>query len=62
MTLFIFCLAGTGFSYFLGTKWPGKGYGTVQGWTVSLSIGIFLGLLYFVYSAYGLLFSLDSIF
>ncbi len=62
MTLFIFCLAGTGLSYFLGVKNPGEGYGTAKGWTTSLAIGIFLGLLYYVYSAYGLLFSLDSLF
>ncbi|MGI4939539.1 MAG: hypothetical protein ACRYHQ_03035 [Janthinobacterium lividum] len=62
MTLFVFCLAGTALSYFLGLKTPGRGYGTAKGWTASLVIGVFLGLLYFVYSAYGLLFSLDSLF
>ena len=62
MTLFIFCLGGTALSYFLGIKNPGKGYGTAKGWTASLTVGIFLGLLYFVYSACGLLFSLDSLF
>jgi len=62
MTLFVFCLAGTALSYFLGLRMPGKGYGTAKGWTASLAIGVILGLLYYVYSAYGLLFSLDSLF
>lgn len=61
MSLFIFCFAGTALSYFTGLKNPGKGSGTVKGWTLSLFIGLFLGLLYYVYSAYGLLFSLDSL-
>ena len=36
--------------------------GTVAGWATSLGIGVILGLLYYVYSAFGLLFSLDSLF
>ena len=62
MTLFLFCMAGTAFSYFLGLRAPARGQGTVKGWVASLAIGVVLGLLYFVYSAYGLLFSLDSLF
>ena len=61
MTLFLFCLAGTALSYVVGLRTPGKGYGTVKGWAVSLVIGGFLGLLYYVYSAYGLIFSLDAL-
>jgi len=61
MTLFLFCLAGTASSYFIGLKTPGSGYGTTKGWTSSLIIGVFLGVLYYVYSAYGLIFSLDSL-
>ncbi len=61
MTLFAFCLLGTALSYYLGIRWPGKGYGTTKGWIVSLTIGLILALLYYVYSAYGLLFSLDSL-
>jgi len=34
----------------------------MAGWATSLVIGVVLGLLYYVYSAYGLLFSLDSLF
>ena len=60
MTLFLFCLGGTGLSYFMGLKTPGRGNGTVKGWAVSLILGVFLGLLYYVYSAYGLIFSLDA--
>ena len=62
MTLFLFCMAGTALCYFLGLRTPGRGQGTVKGWAASLAIGVVLGLLYFVYSAYGLLFSLDSLF
>jgi hypothetical protein len=62
MSLFAFCIAGTALSYLMGLRTPGRGYGTVAGWATSLAIGVILGLLYYVYSAYGLLFSLDSLF
>ena len=62
MSLFAFCIAGTALSYLMGLRTPGRGYGTVTGWVTSLAIGVFLGLLYYLYSAYGLLFSLDSLF
>ncbi|MBV8893849.1 MAG: hypothetical protein JO266_18090 [Acidobacteria bacterium] len=62
MSLFAFCIAGTALSYLLGLKMPGRGYGTVIGWGTAVTIGVFLGLLYYVYSAYGLLFSLESLF
>ena len=63
MTLFAFCVAGTALSYFLGLRAPGRrGYGTAAGWAASLAIGVVLGLLYYAYSAFGLLFSLDSLF
>lgn len=62
MTLFLFCIAGTALSYFFGLRTPGRGHGTVKGWVGSVTVGVFLGLLYYVYSAYGLLFSLDSLF
>ena len=54
--------AGTALSCLLGLRTPGREQGTVKGWSASLAIGVVLGLLYFVYSAYGLLFSLDSLF
>src|SRR5689334_19436750 len=54
MSLFAFCIAGTALSYLMGLRTPGRGYGTVAGWATSLAIGVFLGLLYYVYSAYGL--------
>ena len=60
MTLFIVCIAGTGLSYFLGLRSPSRSRGTVSGWIASLAIGVILALLYYAYSAYGLLFSLDS--
>ena len=62
MTLLLFCMAGIAPSYLLGLRTPGLGQGTVKVWSASLAIGVVLGLLYFVYSAYGLLFSLDSLF
>ena len=62
VSLFLFCMAGTALSYSLGLRTPGRGQGTVKGWLTSLAIGVVLGFLYFVYSAYGLLFSLDSLF
>ncbi len=61
MTLFLFCMAGTALSYVMGVRAPGTGYGTAKGWAVSLVIGVFLALLYYAYSAYGLMFSLDSL-
>ena len=62
MTLFLSCVACTALSYFMGLRSPGRGYGTAKGWTASLGIGVVLGLLYYVYSAYGLMVSLDSLF
>ena len=62
MTLFVFCMAGTALSYLLGLRTPGQGHGTVKGWTASLVVGGVLGLAYYAFSAYGLLFSLDSLF
>ena len=38
------------------------GIGNPKGWAVSLVIGVFLGLLYYVCSAYGFLFSLDALY
>ena len=61
MSLFVFCVAGTALSYLMGLRTPGRGYGTAKGWAVSLAVGVVLGLLYYVYSAFGLLFSLDSL-
>ena len=61
MSLFVFCVAGTALSYLMGLRTPGRGYGTAKGWAASLVIGVVLGLLYYVYSAFGLLFSLDSL-
>ena len=62
MTLFLFCVAGTALSYFMGLRTRGTGYGTPLGWMISVLLGLILGLLYYLYSAYGLLFSLDSLF
>ena len=61
MSLFVFCVAGTALSYLMGLRTPGRGYGTAKGWAASLAVGVVLGLLYYVYSAFGLLFSLDSL-
>lgn len=61
MSLFLACIAGTVISYLLGVRTPGTGYGTPLGWIATVLIGLVLGLLYYVFSAYGLLFSLDSL-
>lgn len=61
MILFASCIAGTVLSYIMGLRTPGKGYGTVAGWAVSLALGAGLALLYYAYSAYGIIFSLDSL-
>ncbi len=61
MTLFACCLAGTALCYYFGLKSPGRGNGTTKGWVASLIVGVLLGALYYAFSAYGLLFSLDSL-
>ncbi len=62
MILFTCCLIGTGLCYYLGVRTPGaRGHGTAKGWAVSLAIGFVLGALYYGFSAYGMLFSLDSL-
>ena len=62
MILFACCLLGTGFCYYLGLKTPGRGgNGTTKGWAISLAVGVVLGALYYAFSAYGLLFSLESL-
>jgi thiamine transporter ThiT len=60
LTVFVVCMLGTGLSYFLGLRTPAR-FGTAKGWTASMVTGLILGLMYFVYSAYGMLFSLDSL-
>lgn len=61
LSLFAFCIAGTALSYLMGLRAPARGRGTARGWAASVAIGLALGLLYYAYSAYGLLFSLDSL-
>lgn len=62
MILFVLCLAGTALSYFIGVKNPGlRASGTVKGWIVSLLLGGLLAVTFYAFSAFGLLFSLDSL-
>ena len=62
MILFACCLVGTGLCYYLGVRTPGpRGHGTTKGWLISLGVGVVLGALYYVFSAYGMLFSLDTL-
>jgi hypothetical protein len=60
--LFACCVAGTGLSYYLGVRTPGlRGHGTTKGWAISLAIGLVLGALYYAFSAYGMMFSIDNL-
>ena len=62
MILIALCLAGSALSYFMGVRSPGrKARGTLKGWIVSLMIGSLLALTFYAFSAFGLMFSLDSL-
>ena len=62
MILLALCLAGTALSYFMGVKHPGRNArGTGKGWFVSLIIGGILAAMFYGFSAFGLLVSLDSL-
>ena len=62
MILFALCLIGTALSYWIGVRSPGRdGRGSLKGWIVSLLIGVLLALTFYAFSAFGLLFSLDSL-
>ncbi len=61
--LIALCLAGTSLSYFLGVRSPGDhGYGTPKGWIVTQLTGAALALTFYAFSAFGLMFSLESLF
>jgi len=61
MILLAFCVAVTALSYYMGVKTSGRGNGTVKGWTGCIVLGVLLAASYFAFSAYGMLFSLDSL-
>jgi hypothetical protein len=61
--LIALCLVGTSLSYFLGARSPGvRGYGTPKGWIIALLIGGALALAFYAFSAFGLMFSIESLF
>ena len=61
--LIALCLVGTSLSYFLGVRNPGeRGYGTLKGWIAALLIGGALALTFYTFSAFGLMFSIESLF
>lgn len=63
MILFALCLAGTAACYVIGVKNPGVGtWGTPKGWIISLVIGSLLALIFYAFSAFGLIVSIDSLF
>ncbi len=61
MILLASCVTFTVLSYYTGVKTSGKGNGTVKGWTVCIVMGVLLAASYYAFSAYGMLFSLDSL-
>lgn len=61
MIVLAVCFIGTLLAYWLGVTAPGpRNYGTPRGWLLAGAIGLVLGLAHFVFSLYGLLFSLES--
>jgi hypothetical protein len=63
MILLLICLCGTALSYFLGLRTPSAyAYGTLKGWLFALLIGAALTLIFYAFSTFGLMVSLDSLF
>ena len=61
MIMLAFCIGASALSYYAGVKTPGSGNGTLKGWMICLLLGALLAASYFAFSAYGMLFSLDSL-
>lgn len=63
MILLIICLCGTALSHYLGVRNSGvRGRGTTAGWLLSLMIGVVLAGIFYGFSAFGLIVSLDTLF
>jgi len=62
MILTSITLGGTALCYWIGTQTPGRfRHGTPKGWIAALVIGALLAAVYYSFSAFGLLVSLDNL-
>ena len=62
MILTSITLASSALCYWIGTQTPGRfRHGTSKGWIATLVIGALLAAMYYSFSAFGLLVSLDSL-
>lgn len=62
MILLLICLCGTALSYYLGVRTPpAYVYGTLKGWMFALLIGAVLTLIFYAFSTFGLMVSLDTL-
>jgi hypothetical protein len=60
--LTLISVLGTGLAYFLGVSNPGRqGRGTGKGWLAALVIGLCLAGVFYLFSAMGLMVSLDNL-
>ena len=63
MILTAICLFAAGLCYYLGLTDPGpRGRGTVGRWAICLGIGALLALIFYSFSAFGLIVSIDNLF
>ena len=63
MILASLCLIGTALSYYLGACNPGpRRMGTTKGWLLALLIGAILASVFYAFSAFGLIVSIESMF
>lgn len=63
MILTSLCLFATALAYYLGVSKPGpRGFGTPLGWVASLLIGGLLAGMFYAFSAFGLIVSIESLF
>ena len=62
MILVGLCLCATALSYYLGVRNPGRrSYGTGRGWTFSLLLGAAMAVVFYAFSAMGLIASMDQL-
>ena len=63
MILTSLCLIATALSYYLGASNPGpRRFGTPVGWIASLLLGCVLAGVFYAFSAFGLIVSIESLF
>jgi hypothetical protein len=62
LILAVLCLCATALSYYLGVRSPGRRfYGTGRGWTLALLLGAAMAVVFYTFSALGLIASLDQL-